>query len=152
MSEKDLPTEQPPAGQEARVSPPDVDSRRAGHHQGEAAQGPPPALGLIWRVDRRDIFEALRHGRRRREGPITVSWISGDPAEPPRVAYTIGRRVGSAVVRNRVRRRLRMLIREAAPTLRPGAYLIGVGPAAALLSYEELRDSLQKVLTSIQTS
>ena len=152
MSEKDVPTEQPPAGQETRVPPPDVDPCRAGHHQVEAAQGPPPPLGLIWRVDRRDTFEALRHGRRRRQGPITVSWISGDPTEPPRVAYTIGRRVGSAVVRNRVRRRLRMLIREAAPTLRPGAYLIGVGPAAALLSYEELREILQKALKSIQES
>jgi hypothetical protein len=43
-----------------------------------------------------------------------------------------------------------MLIREAASTLRPGAYLIGVGPAAVLLSYEELREILQKALKSIQ--
>ena len=146
MSEEDLSTEQPPAGQEARFPPPHVDSGRPGHHQGAAIEGSPAPLGLIWRVDRRETFEALRHGRRRREGPITVSWIPGDPAEPPRVAYTIGRRVGSAVVRNRVRRRLRMLIREAAPMLRPGAYLIGAGPAAALLSYEELRTILYKAL------
>jgi ribonuclease P protein component len=150
MSEKDLPTEQPPAGQETRVPTPHVDPCRPGHHQVEAAQGSAPPVGLIWRVDRRDIFEALRHGRRRREGPITVSWIPGDPAEPPRVAYTIGRRVGSAVVRNRVRRRLRMLIREAAPMLRPGAYLIGVGPAAALLSHEELRVILHKAIKYFQ--
>jgi ribonuclease P protein component len=152
MSEKDLSTEQPPAGQETRVPPSDVDPRRAGHYQVEAAQGSPPSLGLIWRIDRRDIFEALRHGRRHREGPITVSWVPGDPTEPPRVAYTIGRRVGSAVVRNRVRRRLRMLIREAAPKLRSGAYLIGVSPAAALLSYEELRDSVQKAIKYLQES
>jgi ribonuclease P protein component len=66
------------------------------------------------------------------------------------VAYTIGRRVGSAVVRNRVRRRLRMLVREAAPVLGSGAYLIGVGPAAALLPYEDLRTTLMKALKSIE--
>ena len=76
--------------------------------------------------------------------------MSGDPVEPPRVAYTIGRRVGSAVVRNRVRRRLRMLTREAAPMLRPGAYMISVGPEAALLSYEDLRTLLVKAITQIE--
>ena len=152
MSEANFPTEQPPAGQATRVPAPDVDTRGPGDHQGAAAEGSPSPVGLIWRVDKRDIFEALRRARRRREGPITVSWVPGDPAEPPRVAYTIGRKAGSAVVRNRVRRRLRMLIREAAPELRPGAYLIGAGPGAALLSYEELRTKLRKALEEIQTA
>ncbi len=34
--------------------------------------------------------------------------------------------------------------------LHPGAYLIGVGPAAALLSYEELRDILHKAIKYLQ--
>jgi ribonuclease P protein component len=150
MSEANVPTEQPQAGQTPRLPAPDVDAGRPGHHQGQAAQGPSQADSLIWRIDRRDTFAALRHGRRHREGPLTVSWVSGDPAEPPRVAYTVGRRVGSAVVRNRMRRRLRMLIREAAPTLRPGAYLIGAGPDAALLSHDSLRAILVKALNYIE--
>jgi len=150
MSEANLPTEQPQEGQEPRVPPSNVDARRAGHHQGPAAPGPAPPVGLIWRVDRRETFEALRRGCRGRCGPITVSWVPGDPSEPPRVAYTIGRRVGSAVVRNRVRRRLRMLIRDEASALDPGAYLIGVGPAAAALPYEDLRATLMKALKSIE--
>jgi ribonuclease P protein component len=132
MSEENLSTQQP--------------------QEGQAARFPPPPVGLIWRVDRRDTFEALRRGRRHSHGPITVSWVAGDPAEPPRVAYTIGRGVGPAVVRNRVRRRLRMLIREAAPKLRPGAYLIGVRPPAALLNYAELQEALSKVLRYFETS
>jgi ribonuclease P protein component len=105
---------------------------------------------VIWRVNRRQTFADLRRARRHREGPITVSWVSGNPVEPPRVAYTIGRRVGSAVVRNQVRRRLRMLTREAAPLLQPGAYMISVGPEAADLSYENLRTLLVKVLKDIE--
>ena len=150
MSEANLSTEQSQAGQAPRLSPPHVDPSGAGDHQSPPAQGSTPAVGLIWRINRRQTFTALRQGRRHREGPLTVSWIAGDPTEPPRVGYTIGRRVGSAVVRNRVRRRLRMLVREAAPQLRPGSYLILVSPEAANLSYDDLRTTLVKVLKYIE--
>jgi hypothetical protein len=39
-----------------------------------------------------------------------------------------------------------MLLREAAPQLSPGAYLIGTSANATLLSYDELRDSLMQAL------
>jgi len=84
-----------------------------------------------------------------RRGPVTVSWIEGDPSEPTRVAYTVGRRVGGAVVRNRVRRRLRAATVEAGASLRPGPYLIGVGPEAAQSSYGELRAALCEALTAV---
>jgi len=43
---------------------------------------------------------------------------------PPRVAFAVGRRVGSAVERNRLRRQLRAVAAELAPDLEPGAYLV----------------------------
>jgi ribonuclease P protein component len=103
----------------------------------------------IWRIDRRDIFEALRGGRRQRLGPLTVTWVPGDPAEPPRVAFSIGRRVGDAVVRNRLRRRLRMLMRQAAPRMKSGAYLVGVAPEAGALSFHELEDLVTQIMKSL---
>lgn len=75
--------------------------------------------------------------------------MPGNSAEPPRVAYTIGRRVGPAVVRNRLRRRLRMLMRRAAPHLRPGAYLIAAAPEAAALTYAELEDLVLRIVKSL---
>jgi ribonuclease P protein component len=66
------------------------------------------------------------------------------------VGYTIGRRVGPAVTRNRLRRRLRMLMREAAPRLHPGAYLIGAAPEAAQLSYRQLSEIVTRLVESIQ--
>lgn len=164
MSEENISTEQPQTGQAPWLPSPDVDSRRTGHLEGPPAEGPPPLVrlvgpghpprvaDLVWRVDHRATFEALRRGRRRRDGPITISWVSGDPAEPPRVAYTIGRRVGPAVVRNRLRRRLRMLIRAIAPRLQPGAYLIGVAPPAVALTFAQLEAHLQKALKDFQSS
>jgi ribonuclease P protein component len=116
-----------------------------GARGGERAEG-----GTIWRVERRDTFTALRQARRRRRGPLTVSWVAGDPAEPPRVAFTIGHRVGSAVVRNRLRRQLRSIMREAAPRLLPGAYLVGVAPDAARLPYAHLRALLLEALNNME--
>ena len=62
------------------------------------------------------------------------------------MAFTIGRKVGTAVVRNRLRRRLRMLMRNAASQLQPGAYLVGVAPAATTLTYAQLEAHLSQAL------
>jgi ribonuclease P protein component len=70
---------------------------------------------------------------------VTVTFLAGEAEHPPRVAYTVGRSVGGAVARNRLRRRLRAIVAEASPQLAPGAWLIGAGPAAATLSFGELR-------------
>jgi len=43
-----------------------------------------------------------------------------------------------------------MLMREAAPTLQPGAYLVGVGPGAPALAYDQLRATLGKALRDFQ--
>lgn len=94
----------------------------------------------VGRISDRATFVALRReGRRRRHGPVTVTWLSAPTTGPPRVAYAIGRRVGGAVVRNRVRRRLRAIARALGPGIPPGSYLLSVGPEAVQLSYEELR-------------
>ena len=106
--------------------------------------------GDVWRVHRASTFTELRrHGRRVRSGPLTVTWLPGPPAEPPKLAFAIGRPVGNAVARNRLRRRLRSLFAELAPTLAPGTYLIGAAPAAATLDHGDLRRTLSTALTDL---
>jgi ribonuclease P protein component len=68
---------------------------------------------------------------------------------PPRVAYAIGRKVGGAVERNRLRRRLRAIVWQLAPSLRPGAYLIGVAPEVANFSVGELRTTVTRALEKV---
>jgi ribonuclease P protein component len=77
---------------------------------------------------------------------VTVTWVEGDPGQPVRVAYAVGRRVGGAVVRNRVRRRLRAVTTELAPSLPPGAYLLGATREGAAVSYEELRRNVAEAV------
>jgi len=105
---------------------------------------------MIWRIRDRATFVALARSRRRvRRGPITVTWAPGDPAEPPRVAYAIGRRVGGATVRNRVRRRLRTIVGDLRPQLGPGAWLIGAAPEVTTLSYDELKTKVAEALAAL---
>jgi ribonuclease P protein component len=85
-----------------------------------------------------------------RQGPITITWAPGDPADPPRVAYAIGKRVGGATVRNRVRRRLREIVRELRPALTPGAWLISAAPEVANLSYGELKGTVARALAAFE--
>jgi ribonuclease P protein component len=150
MGEENVPAEQPQTVQEARLPAPDVHPRRPGHPEGAAPKRPAQALGLIWPIRDRATFAAVRSARRVRSGPLTVSFIQGNPAEPPRVAYAIGSKVGGAVVRNRLRRRLRSVVRSLGPQLRPGAYLIGAAPTAAGLSVEELRATVMQVLPVVR--
>ena len=76
-----------------------------------------------------------------------MTW-SAAPAGPPRVAFAIGRRVGTAVVRNRLRRRLRAVLAEQVD-LAPGVYLVSTGPEAATLDYGELRDIVHKAVSQL---
>jgi ribonuclease P protein component len=98
----------------------------------------------------RATFAALRRsGCRVTRGSITVTWLPGSPTEPPRVAYAVGRTVGPAVVRNRVRRRLRAITGQSCNLLRPGAYLIRAAPAAANESYGDLSATVSTALRSL---
>ena len=63
------------------------------------------------------------------------------------MAYALGRAIGPAVARNRLRRRLRALV--TATDLPPGFYLIGAQPIAAQRSRSELEFDLVKLVASV---
>ena len=76
-----------------------------------------------------------------------MSFLPGDPSLPPRVAYAVGRRVGPAVVRNRVRRRLRAATwAHRAELRRGGAYLFGAAPAAASVPFADIDAAMGQLL------
>jgi ribonuclease P protein component len=90
----------------------------------------------VGRITRRAAFAELQRSRARgASGPVRVRFVPADPGDPgvfPQVGYAIGRHCGNAVVRNSLRRRARAVVREAAPTLSRGTYLVRLeSPAAA---------------------
>ena len=138
MGETTVPAEQPAAGQAARVPTPDVHPGGTGHHQGTSRQGSRPSVGLIWRVRDKATFCALRQARRVRRGLLSVAWLDDGADAPPRVAFAIGRRGGGAVVRNRLRRRLRELARRS--ELPGGAWVVTAREGAGEATFPVLAE------------
>jgi ribonuclease P protein component len=82
----------------------------------------------LWRVSDRSSLQALQATPSVRRGPLSVRYLPPtDPSTPPRAAFAVGKAAGGAVVRNRIRRRLRAALRQlqAEGTLPGGAYLLG---------------------------
>ncbi len=95
----------------------------------------------VGRIRRAATFRALaRPDGRARKGPVSVVFTAHAPeaADFPVVGYAIGRREGGAVVRNRLRRRLREAVRASGTELEPGAYLVRAAAPAAEMPFAEL--------------
>jgi len=102
------------------------------------------------RLRRRAQFLAtVRAGRRYGRGAVVAHFVDSAPAQdgPALVGFVVGRQVGPAVTRNRVRRRLRHLVRDRLAELPIGSRLvIRARPGAAARSYQELGRDLDVVL------
>ncbi len=79
---------------------------------------------------------------------MTVTLLVDD-GRPPRVAFAIGKQVGPAVVRNKVRRRLRAI--AAAQALPSGAYLLSVRPEALTRTSMQLMQDLQQAFDKLSS-
>ena len=85
------------------------------------------------RISDRAIFRRFRaDGHAGRAGGLTIVALDV-PGQHHAAAFSISKRVGPAVVRNRLRRQLRVALGQQARSgwLPPGAYLVVVRPAAA---------------------
>lgn len=93
------------------------------------------------RLRRRGDFNlAMRQGRRSRHPLLLV--VARHTDEPvTRIGYSVSKQVGGAVVRNRLRRRLRMIVRDL--PWREGFHVVIIPrPGADLARFDELTDAL----------
>jgi ribonuclease P protein component len=147
MGEANLSAQEAQAYAHTWFSRSDADQSRPSGGQGPAPQGPSQADRLTWRIRDRATFEALSSRRHMRRGPVSLAVFDVGDGAPPRVAYSVGKRVGSSVTRNRVRRRLRAAVASHRPRLQPGrAYLLAASPTAADASYAELHAAVGGLL------
>ncbi len=139
--EAHLPTQQPQAQAQARFSPANADARGSVHHRSTTRERPQAPLGVIWRVRSAAEFAALAGSppRRSRYFVVHVTRLADDG--PPRLAFAVSRRFGSAPARNRIRRRIRAAAADL--PLEPGmGYLVRVQPGADRLPFTRLVDDL----------
>lgn len=112
---------------------------------------------MIGPVRDRRTFVALRTmGIRVRRGPLALTfWDGGEESDGTRVAYAITKRVGGAVERNRLRRRLRAVFADLASEepgeVPAGVLLVSAGPEASGRGPEELRNDVRRLLAALES-
>ena len=142
MREAHVPAEQPKAQEAPRLPVPHAKPGRSGGAQGPTPARPHAPVGLIWRVRDRATFAVLARAERHARGPLTIRFVPGESGAPPRVAYAVGG-VGNAVVRNRLRRRLRAAVAGSEAELAAGgAYLVSARREALTMPFDALVEAL----------
>jgi len=94
------------------------------------------------RLVRTAEFARVKSEGKAQGGRLLVLGVFAQPEEKQfRVGFVTSKRLGGAVVRNRVRRRLRDIVRTGQHQLRDGFWFVVVArPAAARATYRELKD------------
>ena len=155
--EAHIPAQCPQAARQARFQSSHEDPGRPGCHPGPSAPRPgPPVRLMIEGLSGRRAFERVRAGGvSARWGPIRVRYCPG-PGPVCRFGFATPRSAGSAVTRNRSRRRiqavLRDLDREAGGLPRPGDYCVGIAAPLNGLSASELRAAVVDLLRRVSRS
>ena len=156
--EADLPAEEAPSRQGAWLPRPNEDDRGPEGTGCSAGAGPEAADGLIvgrgelrpqlTMLTRPQDFAALQSDGTLRSHPLLSVRFLRTGLEVTRFGFSTGRKLGGAVVRNRVRRRLREALRDMAPSFQPGwDVLIIARPALVDADHETLVGALRRVLT-----
>ena len=104
------------------------------------------------RLRRRSEFRAVARGSRvTRPGFVIQALPSVESRAGARFGFTVTKKIGNAVVRNRIRRRLREVVRlSAAGVAAPGVDYVLIGRHAALsLPFDRLVDDFRSGLGAI---
>ena len=95
-------------------------------------------------------FAALQGAGRSRAHPLLIVRYRPNDLGRDRFGISTGRRLGGAVVRNRVRRRIREALRGLDRSSSPGWDILVVArPTSADAGYEELREVLERLMRSL---
>ena len=94
-------------------------------------------------------FEGINRGSHSRAHPALLVRYRRNELGRTRYGISTGRRVGSAVVRNRVRRRLRSILRRLESNVQPGwDILIVCRPQTAEMTQADLDSALTRLMGS----
>jgi ribonuclease P protein component len=138
--------------EDARVPCPDVLPRGGPRHQAPPPEGTPApdtrarAVKTKYRLRHSAEFQAVRAERKGAGDAVLRVQVRANSLGHPRIGIVVTKRLGGAVVRNRLRRRLQTTVRGKLGTL--GAYdvVLHPQPAAASAGSGALSASLSRAL------
>ena len=116
-----------------------------------SSTAPNPSLSKLVSIRKRaDFLAAARAAYSAQRGVVLQARARGDAAGH-RVGFTVTKKVGNAVVRNRVKRRLREAARiELAERAHPGFDYVLIGRKATIdRNFEQLRQDLAKAVHKV---
>ena len=91
------------------------------------------------RLIRSEDFQRVREEGKAERGSLLMLGILADASDQLRCGFITSRRIGSAVVRNRVRRRLRDIVRRHQREILNAPWVVTIArPASARASYSAL--------------
>jgi ribonuclease P protein component len=104
------------------------------------------------RLRQRADFLAAATGNKVPTAAFVLQALERGDGGPVRIGFTVSKKVGNAVERNRVRRRLKEIVRLSAATGLPcGHDYVLVGRRAALaLSFEQITDDFKRALRRLR--
>jgi len=94
----------------------------------------------------RDFQRIYRRGKSLSTPFMVMIWTNA-PKNEIKIGFSVSKKVGKAVVRNRARRRIREAVRVRIPEIVPGHRLIFVArPAVRDASFQEITSSVDRLL------
>lgn len=99
-----------------------------------------------YRVKREKDFQTIFDGGKSRANRKFVIYFLEKEQNHYRVGISVGKRIGNAVTRNSVKRKIRHVIMELSDHLKEDDFVVIARKGVEKLSYQELRKNLKHVL------
>ena len=97
-----------------------------------------------------DFKRVYALGKKIRASSLTLYWLKTSDEQPARIGVAVGRKVANAVIRNRIKRRIREIYRTYPQPLSPGYWiLVNAKRECAEMDINLLRESFYAAILEI---
>lgn len=102
-------------------------------------------------TDKRDFQKVFHHGNSFANRYLVLYYLKNRNSDVFRVGFSVSKKVGKAVVRNRVKRLLREAFRLDKERINePYDFVVIARPSAAELTFEQIRQNVQHLLRNME--